>query len=65
MHVAHDGFPAPLRSLAMIPALGPLSELLFSTLRREPRDRPAATAVRKELQRIAPSLQRTHWPLGA
>jgi len=65
MHVAHDGFPAPLRALAMVPTLGPLSELLFSTLRREPRDRPAAAAVRKELQHIAPALQRTPWPLGA
>jgi hypothetical protein len=64
MHLAHDGFPAPLRTLAKVPALGPLAELLFATLRRDPRDRPAAAAVRKELQRVAPALARTAWPLG-
>jgi hypothetical protein len=33
-------------------------------LRRNPRDRPAAAAVRKELARIAPALARLRWPLG-
>jgi serine/threonine protein kinase len=65
MHVAHDGFPAPLGALAKRPELGPLAELLFSTLRREPRDRPTAASVRKELQRITPALARTPWPAGA
>ncbi len=65
MHVAHDGFPAPLRALAKRPDLGPVTELLFSTLRREARDRPTAAAVRKELQRITPALARTSWPMGA
>jgi hypothetical protein len=64
MHVAHDGFPPPLRALAKRSELGPLAELLFSTLRREPRDRPTAAAVRKELQRVAPALLRTPWPMG-
>jgi eukaryotic-like serine/threonine-protein kinase len=65
MHVAHDGFPGPLRALAKRPDLGPVAELLFSTLRREARDRPTAAAVRKELQRITPALARTSWPMGA
>jgi serine/threonine protein kinase len=65
MHVGHDGFPGPLRALAKRPDLAPLTELLFSTLRREPRDRPTAADVRKELQRLTPALARMSWPMGA
>jgi hypothetical protein len=64
MHVSHDGFPEALRALSKRPGLAPLGELLFSTLRRSPADRPAAGAVRKELARVAPSLARAPWPLG-
>jgi hypothetical protein len=41
----------------------PLAELLFATLRRDPADRPTATAARKELLRIAPALARVPWPI--
>jgi hypothetical protein len=64
MHVAHDGFPEPVKALAKHEALAPLAKLLFSTLRRNPHDRPDAAAVRKELARIAPTLARARWPLG-
>jgi hypothetical protein len=64
MHVAHDGFPPPLRMLAKSIALPSLTELLFSTLRRNPCDRPTAAAVRKELSRIAPELAALRWPAG-
>ena len=64
LHVAHDGFPLALRMLAKAITFPSLSELLFSTLRRSPRDRPTAAAVRKELARIAPELARLPWPLG-
>jgi hypothetical protein len=64
-HVAHDGFPPPLRALANREELGPLVELLFSTLRRDPANRPAASAVRKELARMAPALARLPWPIDA
>jgi eukaryotic-like serine/threonine-protein kinase len=64
MHVAHDGFPPPLRALAKHPALAGLTELLFSTLRRAPGDRPTAAMVRKELQRLAPTLGLVPWPIG-
>jgi eukaryotic-like serine/threonine-protein kinase len=64
MHVGHDGFPPPLRALAKLTSLAPLAELLFSTLRRDPSDRPTVTAVRKEFGRIAPALARSAWPLG-
>jgi hypothetical protein len=65
MHVAHDGFPPPLRELASRPQLAPLVELLFSTLRRDPANRPTAAAVRKELTRIAPALAKLPWPIDA
>jgi eukaryotic-like serine/threonine-protein kinase len=63
MHVAHDGSPEPIRALAKRADLAPLAELLFSTLRRDPRDRPSAEVVRKDLERITPSLGRTRWPI--
>jgi eukaryotic-like serine/threonine-protein kinase len=65
MHVAHDGFPPPLRALVNRPELTPLVELLFSTLRRDPGARPTAAAVRKELTRIAPALAKLPWPIDA
>jgi len=64
LHVAHDGFPLPLRMLAKSIALPSLPELLFSTLRRNPRDRPTTADVRKELSRIAPELALLPWPAG-
>jgi hypothetical protein len=64
LHVAHDGFPLPLRMLAKSIALPRLPELLFSTLRRSPRDRPTAALVRRELSRLAPELGLLSWPAG-
>jgi len=63
LHVAHDGFPPPLRALTSRPELAALVELLFSTLRRDPANRPTASAVRRELARIAPALARLPWPI--
>jgi hypothetical protein len=63
LHVAHDGFPPPLKALAKRPALAPLAEILFATLRRNPADRPSAEAVRRELTRITPALARLPWPI--
>jgi serine/threonine protein kinase len=65
LHVSHDGFPEPLKALARDARLTPLAELLFAMLRRNPADRIAVPAARKELARIAPTLQRLTWPLGA
>jgi len=64
LHVAHDGFPLPLRMLAKSISIPSLPELLFSTLRRRPGERPTAASVRKELSRIAPELALLPWPLG-
>jgi serine/threonine protein kinase len=63
LHVAHDGFPPPMRALAKRPQFASLTELLFSTLRRSPSDRPSATAAGKELSRITPALAHVPWPI--
>jgi serine/threonine protein kinase len=65
MHITHDGFPPPLKALAATPALTPIAELLFATLRRRPEDRPTASAVRKELARVAAGLAGFPWPIDA
>jgi eukaryotic-like serine/threonine-protein kinase len=64
-HINHDGFPPLLRELSRRPALAPLAELLFSTLRQDPSLRPAAVGLRKDFARIAPALAKVDWPLTA
>jgi hypothetical protein len=63
-HVAHDGFPPPLRDRASKPGFAAVAELLFSTLRRDPRARPSATALRAELGRVAKQVGNAKWPLA-
>ncbi len=64
LHVGHDGFPVPLRAVADHGGAAPLVELLFSTLRRNPKDRPSAATVRAELSRLAPAFERAPWPIA-
>jgi hypothetical protein len=64
-HVAHDGFPPPVRTLAKRGNLASLAELLFATLRRNPSDRPTASMVLQELSRLAPALASAPWPIDA
>ncbi|HEY8087922.1 MAG TPA: serine/threonine-protein kinase [Polyangiaceae bacterium] len=64
-HMQHDGFPPRLKALTKRPALAPIAELLFSTLRRDPANRPAAADVRRELARLMPQLARLPWPIDA
>jgi hypothetical protein len=65
LHMAHDGLPPPLRALGKRPELRALAEVIFSTLRRSPAERPTAAVVRKELARVAPALARMPWPIDA
>jgi eukaryotic-like serine/threonine-protein kinase len=65
MHLAHDGLPAPLRDLGKRGTLASLAELLFSTLRRDPRLRPSVTELRRRLAPLAASLAREAWPFAA
>jgi hypothetical protein len=65
LHIAHDGMPPPLRELADRGDLAALVDLLSSTLRRDPRHRPAVPSLRAQLRSIRPILVREPWPLGA
>jgi hypothetical protein len=65
MHLAHDGLPAPLRSLKEKPGSGALTEFLFSTLRRDPRARPTVAALRTQLRSLTRELARQTWPLAS
>jgi hypothetical protein len=65
LHLAHDGLPPQLKALTRFPELAPLVELLFSTLRWDPADRPTATRVRAKLSKIVPLLAHLPWPLDA
>ena len=57
-HMQHDGFPPRLKALAKRPALAPIAELLFSTLRHDPANRPRAGDLRKEPREAScPSLR--------
>jgi hypothetical protein len=64
-HVAHDGLPPPVKALADKKVAPGLSELLHKALRRNPKDRPSATELRKDLARLAPALAKAKWPVDA
>jgi hypothetical protein len=63
LHLAHDGFPPPLRELAQKPALQALAEVLFSALRRDPAARAPVAELRAALRRVRGTLARKAWPL--
>jgi serine/threonine protein kinase len=65
LHLAHDGMPAPLRRLKQKPGLDPVVELLFSTLRQDPRARPTVARLRVQLRTVARDLARQTWPLAS
>src|SRR6202044_1671926 len=56
LHLAHDGLPPGLKQLTSRPELALLVELLFTTLRRDPAERPSAARLRKKLGQIVPAL---------
>jgi serine/threonine protein kinase len=62
LHVSHDGFPVPMRELMANPDLGALAEVLVPTLRRDPRERPTAEQLRREIRALAPALRDARWP---
>lgn len=63
VHLAHDGFPEPVRQMAQRPELVSFAELLFSMLRRDPKHRPDIGEVRSSLQRMNKDLSRLRWPI--
>jgi hypothetical protein len=62
MHVAHDGSPEPMRALMANPAVSALAEILVPTLRRDPRRRPTAQALRSEIRAAWAELEQARWP---
>lgn len=63
MHVSHDGFPQPMRELVANPDVGPLAEVLVPSLRRDPRQRPTADKLRKDLRAVWPLVENAKWPV--
>jgi hypothetical protein len=63
MHLMHDGFPQPLAALVATPTIGPLAELLAKALRRDPRNRPTAEELRKDIGSLARMVEDTPWPV--
>jgi hypothetical protein len=63
MHVSHDGAPLPMRSLIANPEIGPLAEVLVTTLRRDPRHRPTAEELRSDIRSVASMVEDAKWPV--
>ncbi|MDB4936169.1 MAG: serine/threonine protein kinase [Labilithrix sp.] len=63
MHVSHDGAPLPMRSLIANPEVGPLAEVLVTTLRRDPRHRPTAEELRADIRAVASMVEDAKWPV--
>jgi serine/threonine protein kinase len=63
MHVAHDGEPERMRLLATNPGIRPLVEVLGNALRRDPRERPSASDLRREIRSVARMVEETPWPV--
>ncbi|MDB4947275.1 MAG: serine/threonine protein kinase [Labilithrix sp.] len=64
MHIAHDGAPEPIRALVKNPEVAPLAEVLVSTLRRDPRQRPTAEQLRRDLRSVASMVEDARWPVS-
>jgi hypothetical protein len=64
MHVSHDGSPLPMLSLVGNPEVGPLAEVLVTTLRRDPRLRPSAEQLRSDIRSVASMVEDAKWPVA-
>ena len=63
MHISHDGFPLPMQSLIANPEVGPLAEVLVTTLRRDPRHRPTTEELRADIRAVATMVEDAAWPV--
>jgi hypothetical protein len=64
MHLSHDGRPPPVDALLPDPSIGPLIEALVPSLRRDPRKRPTAEQLRRDLRSTWPPVEDAKWPAG-
>jgi hypothetical protein len=64
-HFDHDGRPPALAMLEEDAGLAPVADLLSRGLRADPRQRPGISELRLALERLAPSLRQSNWPLAA
>ncbi len=64
-HLAHDGRPEAIETLAGSMLLEPLAEVLETTLRRQPADRAAMVDVKRGLGQLRRTYAGASWPLGA
>ena len=62
MHLSHDGFPDMVKALIANPEIAPLAEALAPTLRRDPRTRPTAEALRNDLRSVVSMVEDMEWP---
>jgi eukaryotic-like serine/threonine-protein kinase len=62
-HLSHDGAPPQIAGWVNDPALGPLGELLFSTLRRAPEARINIEDLQLALQKVGRRYMGLPWPL--
>ncbi len=63
-HVTHDGWIEPLQTMATLPGLDRLANLVGSCLRHDPRNRPTATQLRNALTAALLPLSEQPWPLS-
>jgi serine/threonine protein kinase len=64
-HITHDGLPPTLKGLGTNRKLAGLVEVLFATLRRDPRNRPSVPRLRADLRKLSGDLSGMKWPLSA
>jgi hypothetical protein len=63
-HLSHDGWPPPLRRWFTQKPLADLAQLLAMALRRDPEQRVSATAFRRGLAALGPTLHKVPWPFA-
>ncbi len=62
-HVSHDGWFEEIQSLARVPGLDALANLIGTCLRHDGRDRPTASELRNQLTPALMPLTALPWPL--
>lgn len=64
MHVSHDGVPSAMSALLSNREVAPLANLLVGALRHDPRHRPTAAQLRKDIQKVGKDVADAKWPIA-